>query len=115
MSTEEGLFLLDLPGVKSQLSDLVIRYCDQVDSTNDWARRVSSKFTGNQSELFLTRHQTAGRGRGDHQWDSSRGSLTFSILIGMFLLSMTLDGHWSLWPPVVGSVSLWNPLQPRPL
>lgn len=81
MSTEEGLFLLDLPGVKSQLSDLVIRYCDQVDSTNDWARRVSSKFTGNQSELFLTRHQTAGRGRGDHQWDSSRGSLTFSILI----------------------------------
>lgn len=81
MGTTEGFYQLDLPKVKSQFPDLVIRYLDQVDSTNDWARRVSANFTDNQSVLFLTRQQTSGRGRGDHRWDSSRGSLTFSILI----------------------------------
>lgn len=81
MSTEDGAYLLDLSGVKSQLPDFDIRYRDQVDSTNDWAKRVSAKFTGNVDALFLTRHQTSGRGRGDHQWDSSLGSLTFSILM----------------------------------
>jgi BirA family biotin operon repressor/biotin-[acetyl-CoA-carboxylase] ligase len=50
-------------------------------STNDRAAELARHTTVELPALIAARHQTAGRGRGDHKWSASEGALTFSVLL----------------------------------
>jgi BirA family biotin operon repressor/biotin-[acetyl-CoA-carboxylase] ligase len=54
---------------------------DIIDSTNDHARRLLLASGVELPLLVLARRQTAGRGRGSHEWWSDAGSLTFTIAL----------------------------------
>jgi BirA family biotin operon repressor/biotin-[acetyl-CoA-carboxylase] ligase len=50
-------------------------YLPSITSTNDWAKEsaFSKEITSLGLGLFLTDHQTQGRGRGDHTWSEGEG------------------------------------------
>jgi BirA family biotin operon repressor/biotin-[acetyl-CoA-carboxylase] ligase len=50
-------------------------------STNDRAAELARDADVDLPALVAARHQTAGRGRGDHKWFASEGALTFSVLL----------------------------------
>ena len=56
---------------------------DQIGSTNDRALDLANQTTTDTPFLVGTNQQTAGRGRGIHQWWSADGSLLFSIVADM--------------------------------
>ena len=56
-------------------------FVESTGSTNDLARKLGQEPSIQLPALILTANQTAGRGRGDHRWDSSDGALTFSYVI----------------------------------
>lgn len=58
-----------------------IHFKSVVESTNDWAIEAGRIDRVSLPGLFLTSEQTRGRGRGDKSWSSSKGSLTFSLLV----------------------------------
>ena len=62
---------------------LQIRCTEETDSTNEWAKR--EKLSGPEMKsgvVYLADHQTAGKGRRGHIWESPRGtSVSMSICI----------------------------------
>ena len=54
---------------------------DEVDSTNDLARRLLEEQAIALPWLVLARRQSKGRGQGTNEWWSDEGSLTFSIVL----------------------------------
>ncbi len=52
-----------------------------LDSTNDRAKQCAAVAETALPLLIVADEQTAGRGRGDHQWWSPRGSLAMSLLL----------------------------------
>ncbi|MGI9517662.1 MAG: biotin--[acetyl-CoA-carboxylase] ligase [Pirellulaceae bacterium] len=71
----------DLGRVRDELELSHLFFVDQRDSTNDWALELARTTGEMDRALFLTRIQTAGRGRGTNRWLAGPGSLTFSLLI----------------------------------
>jgi len=96
----------DLPNLRSECHVQRVCYADQIDSTNDWAIRdaeTAEPKTARQSSLYLAGQQTAGRGRGQNQWLSLPGSLTFSLRITAdWLLANAEDPRRNLIPLAVG-------------
>jgi BirA family biotin operon repressor/biotin-[acetyl-CoA-carboxylase] ligase len=58
-----------------------VQYHESVDSTNTTALAACLQENLDTPLLVLAAQQTAGRGRGSHQWWSATGSLTFSLVI----------------------------------
>ena len=58
-------------------------YVESTSSTNDMARELGQQDEGLLPALILTSRQTAGRGRGDHKWETSNGALTFTLVIDL--------------------------------
>ena len=58
-------------------------YVESTSSTNDLAREVGQQDDVSFPAMILTSRQTAGRGRGDHKWESANGALTFSLVIDL--------------------------------
>jgi len=57
-----------------------IRWYDEVESTNDEARRLIGELDN--LSVIAARCQTKGRGQGDHSWHSRPGeNLTFSVVL----------------------------------
>jgi len=55
---------------------------DEVDSTNDWARRlIDAGAIGPGPALVWADRQTRGRGQGANSWWSDKGSLTASVVL----------------------------------
>jgi BirA family biotin operon repressor/biotin-[acetyl-CoA-carboxylase] ligase len=54
---------------------------DTLGSTNDRAAELARDTTIELPAIVAARHQTAGRGRGQHRWWSADGALTFSLLL----------------------------------
>lgn len=90
-SSRKGYRLLELPDVFSReyLEAYFSRlsfpvnffYRDQVDSTNEWAKKEALQGAPSWS-LFVAENQTRGKGRRGRSWFSLPGkSLTFSLLI----------------------------------
>jgi BirA family biotin operon repressor/biotin-[acetyl-CoA-carboxylase] ligase len=65
-------------------------------STNDRTAELARDATIKLPALIAARHQTAGRGRGDHKWWSAEGALTFSLLIEPMSFGVTASN----WPPL---------------
>ncbi len=90
-------FNLDAVRQKTFVDSIV--YHETVDSTNDLALAIAT--SGDHQDgspvLVLAEEQLSGRGRQGRRWESSRGSLTFSLL---FSLEATPD------PTRVASLSL---------
>lgn len=91
ISSRKGYKLFELPDVFfreyleayfSRFSFPVSVFCeDQVDSTNEWAKREALQGAPSWS-LFIAESQTRGKGRKGRSWFSLPGkSLTFSLLI----------------------------------
>ena len=59
-----------------------VDYHEETDSTNSRAAQLAAGVVDDRScVLVLADHQTAGRGRGTNRWWSTRGGLTFSVLL----------------------------------
>lgn len=56
-------------------------YHEEITSTNDRALRLAAHPEAKTPLLVFAERQHAGRGRGNHRWHSSAGSLTFSLLL----------------------------------
>ena len=69
----------DLERITAETFVKRVHFFDSIDSTNTAALRATST-ASETAELFLTDQQTSGRGRGENQWWSTDGSLTFSLL-----------------------------------
>lgn len=90
-----------LPVEQSALDELLSRdwvqhaqWFDEIDSTNDAARRSLLEVpTPPLPSLFVAHRQTAGRGRGGHPWWSPDGCLMLTLA----LPSSTLPTDPSLW------------------
>ena len=54
---------------------------DTLPSTNDRAIELVASIGLETPALIVARHQTAGRGRGQHAWWSAEGALTFSLIL----------------------------------
>ncbi len=71
----------DLDRIVAETSIERIEYRDQVDSTSTWAMNDARAGAVGPC-LYLTDHQTAGRGRGGAAWWSGEGGLAFTLLTG---------------------------------
>lgn len=70
------------------------QWFDEIDSTNDAARRsLQAALAPRLPSLFVAHRQTAGRGRGGHAWWSPDGCLMLTLV----LPSGTLPADPSLW------------------
>jgi len=67
---------------------------DELGSTNDRAIELCSGHDIELPALVVARRQTAGRGRGTHQWWAAEGALTLSILIDTSALGVSMRD----WP-----------------
>jgi len=63
-------------------------------STNDRAAELARDAQIELPAIVVARHQTAGRGRGQHRWWSADGALTFSVLLEPRALGISTDN----WP-----------------
>ena len=66
-----------------------IEIFDELGSTNDRAAELCIRRDIELPALVVARRQTAGRGRGKHQWWASDGALTFSVLIDPSAFDLT--------------------------
>ncbi|MBA62487.1 MAG: biotin--[acetyl-CoA-carboxylase] ligase [Planctomycetaceae bacterium] len=64
-----------------------VEYFEQIASTNTAALDRLHSVPELDNVLVLTAEQTAGRGRGNHQWYASKGALTFSLIRNFSKLS----------------------------
>jgi len=71
----------DLERVVAETLVQQVQYHESVDSTNTTALAACQQENLVTPLLILAANQTAGRGRGSHQWWSAAGSLTFSLVI----------------------------------
>lgn len=70
-----------------------IEHCevfDSLPSTNDYAVQLARRQPVTRTTLIVANKQAKGRGRGNHAWHSSAGSLTFSLLLPRDLLARCL-------------------------
>lgn len=67
---------------------------DTVDSTNNYAKEHLSEIT--KPTLFLAKHQTAGRGRGQATWEDEGGGKSFLSTWSMKLSHGAPNPRWTL-------------------
>lgn len=73
--------IFDLSGIQSEAGLRHVEFHATLDSTNSFAMELMSDLIPHRPALVLTETQTAGRGRGAHQWFSAAGALTFSLVL----------------------------------
>jgi len=86
----------DLKQIVAETFIAYIDYHKKIGSTNDRALELARRSDDRFPLLVLTDSQTAGRGRGTHQWWSSHGALTFSVV----LATETSELPTERWPLV---------------
>lgn len=97
---------------------------DELDSTSTYLARIwrSGELQKADTPIVVTtRRQTAGRGRGDHQWFSDTGSLTFTlgirpeelgltlaevVPIGLLTACTMIESIERLWPSLAGQLGI---------
>jgi BirA family biotin operon repressor/biotin-[acetyl-CoA-carboxylase] ligase len=72
----------DIEIIKADSFVRTVEFHRELPSTNDLALQRAALEDLDTPLLLLTELQTAGRGRGNNQWWSAPGSLTFSLVIG---------------------------------
>lgn len=72
--------MFDLERIQSQTNLRHVEYHETLESTNKLAADLAAPLQDLCPALVLTRHQTAGRGRGSNVWKSPVGALTFSVV-----------------------------------
>lgn len=95
------------PLVRNTIFSGHIRHYVQVDSTNLAASRAASAVEGDpeaasEGEVFLAEEQTAGRGRGNHNWHSERGAGIYCSLV----LRPSMSASDALWLSLVSAVAV---------
>lgn len=73
--------IFDLSRIQATAELQHLEFHPILESTNSLAMQLIPDLTAHRPALVLTEHQTAGRGRGGHQWFSDAGALTFSIVL----------------------------------
>lgn len=73
--------IFDLSRIQSEAKLQSLEFHATVDSTNSLAMQLIPGLVDHRPALILTEQQTAGRGRGAHQWFSDAGALTFSLVL----------------------------------
>lgn len=73
--------IFDLSRIQAATELQHLEFHPILDSTNSLAMQLIADLAGCRPALILTEQQTAGRGRGSHQWFSDTGALTFSLVL----------------------------------
>lgn len=73
--------IFDLSRIQAAAQLQHLEFHPVLNSTNSLAMQLITDLTGCRPALILTEQQTAGRGRGAHQWFSDAGALTFSLVL----------------------------------
>jgi len=92
----------DLKLIESQKLVGRVEYHRELESTNDLAMQLARSHDVVLPLLVLTENQTRGRGRGENQWWSSTGALTFSLVVS----ASDLVNRTSEWPRISLTVGL---------
>lgn len=71
--------IFELERIKAETQLQHLEFHKTLESTNVLAAQLVPELLLHQPALILTENQTAGRGRGSHQWHSASGALTFSL------------------------------------
>jgi BirA family transcriptional regulator, biotin operon repressor / biotin---[acetyl-CoA-carboxylase] ligase len=90
----DGTAFLDADELRKSTFVRHIELHDSLGSTNDRAAELACDPSIRLPTLVVARQQTAGRGRGDHQWWSAEGALTFSLLLEPAALGIAMRN----WP-----------------
>lgn len=85
---------LDSQSIREATSIEHVEVHDSLGSTNDRAAELARDPNSLLPALIVARHQTAGRGRGNHSWWSGEGAIAFSVLLD----PEQLDLAPSCWP-----------------
>lgn len=86
---------LDLLAIRNATFISEVSFYDELESTNSTAIELSVSGCVT-PHLIITNQQTGGRGRGQNQWWSSEGALTFTVLLELSLPEKTGIGPFSL-------------------
>ncbi len=73
--------MIDPAEIQRQTGVAKVHFIERTRSTNDWALETALKGKTAIPAIFFALEQTAGRGRGNKTWVSTRGSLAFSLLV----------------------------------
>lgn len=73
--------IFDLSRIRAVTELQHLEFHPILESTNSLAMQLIPDLTGCRPALILTEQQTAGRGRGSHEWFSDAGALTFSLVL----------------------------------
>ena len=92
----------DLERIVTETFIACVDYHEVIDSTNDRALELVHEADEQFPLLVLAESQTAGRGRGTNEWWSSRGALTFSVLLATDVAGLPMER----WPQVSLTVGL---------
>ena len=93
------------PLVRNTIFSGHIHHYLQVESTNLLARAAalaSNSESASEGEVFLAEEQTAGRGRGNHQWYSERGAGIYCSVV----LRPQIKSADILWLSLIAAVAL---------
>ncbi|MEP3480153.1 MAG: biotin--[acetyl-CoA-carboxylase] ligase [Fuerstiella sp.] len=75
--------IFDLSRIQEAAELQHLEFHPVLNSTNSLAMQLIADLAACRPALILTEQQTAGRGRGSHQWFSDAGALTFSLVLGV--------------------------------
>jgi len=84
----------DLRRVRSCHELAYLEFHREIASTNDRAIQIIQQEIHRYPLLILAQQQTAGRGRGANRWWSSKGALTFSLVLD----AQAMDLPEQVWP-----------------
>ncbi|MCH9852914.1 MAG: biotin--[acetyl-CoA-carboxylase] ligase [Alphaproteobacteria bacterium] len=80
---------------------------DEIDSTNEEAKRLLNKSTLEHGSVIWAKKQTAGKGRLGRSWESPIGNLYFSMIIHPDLTRASLPQYSPFVACVLSSVIAW--------
>ncbi len=81
---------------------------DEIDSTNEEAKRLLQKSPLEHGSVIWAKKQTAGRGRLGRSWESPEGNLYFSMIIHPDLTRASLPQYSPFAVAVLSSVISWH-------
>ncbi len=81
---------------------------DEIDSTNDEAKRMLKKSVLEHGSVIWAKKQTKGRGRLEREWVSPTGNLYFSIIVHPDMTRASLPQYAPFMVCVLSSVIAWH-------
>ncbi|MBC8342649.1 MAG: biotin--[acetyl-CoA-carboxylase] ligase [Bacteroidetes bacterium] len=84
---------------------LKLIHIDEINSTNDFARKLIDKEMANQSVVISTNYQSNGKGQSDAVWESEKGK---NLLISIILRPETIPAEKCFYISMIAALGIAN-------